>query len=101
MVDFYHREVDMGLNIKKPSTEAAIRELAAWTGQSLTDTVESAVLEKLNQLKTAKRKETLEEHLALLRPIQEALRAQRIDPNDKRTARELIEELYDEDGLPK
>ncbi len=91
----------MGLNIKKPSTEAAIRELAALTGQSLTDAVESAVLEKLNQLLSAKRPQTLQEHLAALRPLQEALAAQKIDPNDARTGRELIEELYDEHGLPK
>jgi hypothetical protein len=31
----------------------------------------------------------------------EAARSQQIDPNDKRTARELLDELYDEHGLPK
>ena len=91
----------MGLNIKKPSTEAAIRELAAHTGQSLTDAVETAVLEKLNQLISATRPKTLEEHLEALRPLQEALAAQKIDPDDTRKGRELIEELYDEHGLPK
>jgi len=91
----------MGLNIKKPSTEAAIRELASITGESLTDAVESAVLQKLHQLKSERRAETLKEHLAFLRPLQDALKAQRIDPDDKRTARELLDELYDEHGLPK
>ncbi len=91
----------MGLNIKKPSTEAAIRELAALTGQSLTDAVESAVLQKLNQLISAKRPKTFEEHLAALHELQGRLQAQKLDPNDKRTGQELLDELYDDYGLPK
>jgi antitoxin VapB len=91
----------MGLNIKKSSTEAAIRELAARTGQSLTDTVEVAVLEKLKQIKSAKQTDTLEEMLARLRPLQHALAARKIRPDDNRTARELLDELYDEHGLPR
>jgi antitoxin VapB len=91
----------MGLNIKKASTENAIRELAARTGESLTDAVEQAVLEKLNHLKSETPPDTLEAMLERLRPLQEALKAKQIDPDDKRTARELIDELYDENGLPK
>ena len=91
----------MGLNIKKPSTEAAIRELAAHTGQSLTEAVESAVLEKLNRLASAKRPQSLEEHLAFVRELHNKLKAQKIDPNDRRTGQELLDELYDELGLPK
>lgn len=48
----------MGLNIKKPSTEAAIRELAARTGESLTEVVESAVREKLERIKATSRPQT-------------------------------------------
>jgi antitoxin VapB len=91
----------MGLNIKKPSTEEAIRKLAHRTGQSLTDAVEQAVLEKLNRLIAAAEPDTLEKMLARLRPLQDALKAQEFDPNDNRTARELMDELYDEHGLPK
>jgi antitoxin VapB len=91
----------MGLNIKKASTEAAIRELAARTGESLTDAVQSAVREKLARLKESKPKETLEEYLAAIKPLQDALKAKQIDPNDRRTGRELLDELYDEYGLPK
>ncbi len=90
----------MGLNIKKPSTESAIRELAARTGQSLTDAVEGAVMEKLNSFKAAEEPDTLEKMLARLRPLQDALKAQQIDPNDNRTGQQLLDELYDEDGLP-
>jgi antitoxin VapB len=90
----------MGLNIKKPSTEAAIRELAARTGESLTDAVETAVLEKLNQLRSAAQPDTLKAMLARLRPLQDALQAKQLDPNDNRTGAEIAEDLYDENGLP-
>jgi antitoxin VapB len=90
----------MGLNIKNPNTEAAIRELASRTGESLTQAVETAVREKLGRIKTAQQPDTLEAMLARLRPLQDALGAQQINPNDKRTARELLDELYDDDGLP-
>jgi hypothetical protein len=43
----------MGLNIKKPATEAAIRELAAQTGQSFTDPVQFAGPRKVKQMKTS------------------------------------------------
>jgi len=66
---------------------SSYRELAARTGESLTDAVETAVLEKLNQLRSAERPDTLEAMLARLRPLQEALKAKQIDPNDTRNRR--------------
>jgi len=91
----------LGLNIKKTELEAEIRELAKRTGQSLTDAIQGAVREKLGRLDQGTRKQTLEEYLAAIRPLQDALKAQQIDPNDRRTSRELLDELYDEHGLPK
>jgi antitoxin VapB len=91
----------MGLNIKKPTTEAAIRELAAHTGQSLTDAVELAVLEKLNRIKSASRPRTGEELLERLQPLLDAIAAERRANNDTRTGKELQDELYDEYGLPR
>ncbi|HEX3810329.1 MAG TPA: type II toxin-antitoxin system VapB family antitoxin [Rhizomicrobium sp.] len=90
----------MGINIKNESTEAVVRELAARTGEGLTGAIETAARERLERL-GQKPKQTLEEFLAAIRPLQDALKAQQIDPDDKRTARELIDELYDEHGLPK
>jgi antitoxin VapB len=101
MVDFYHLEVEMGLNIKRPATEAAIRELATRTGESLTDAVESAVREKLDRIKAAPRARTGTELLERLRPLQDAVAAERRANNDTRTSKELMDELYDEYGLPK
>ena len=91
----------MGLNIKNREAEAAVRELAALTGEGVTETIVGAVREKLDRLKTAKKAQTLEELLESIRPLQEALQRERIDNNDTRTARELMDELYDEHGLPK
>jgi antitoxin VapB len=89
----------MGLNIKNAATESAIRELAARTGESLTEAVKSAVLEKLSRLKAAP-VETAEELLERIRPIQEALARARAESGDTRTSKELLDELYDEHGLP-
>ncbi len=73
---------NVGLNIKKPpSAEAAIRELAAQNRRrALTEAVESAVLEKVDQLKAADRPDTMDAMLARLRPLQNALKASRSIP---------------------
>lgn len=90
----------MGLNIKKASTEAAIRALAARTGESLTDAVETAVQEKLAQLRGAQERETFDEMMAWVKELQDSLKAKRLDPSDTRTGEEIVEEMYDENGLP-
>jgi hypothetical protein len=90
----------MGLNIKNAEAEEAIRQLAELTGEGLTEAVANAAREKIARLKTEKKTQTVEEFLAAIRPLQDALRAQKIDPNDQRTGRELQDELYDEHGLP-
>jgi antitoxin VapB len=91
----------MGLNIKKASTEAAIRELAAETGETLTDAIERAARERLHRLRQEKRGETVESFLAAIRPLQEAVARERRAKGDTRSAQELMDELYDEHGLPK
>ncbi|HVZ68978.1 MAG TPA: type II toxin-antitoxin system VapB family antitoxin [Rhizomicrobium sp.] len=94
----------MGLNIKRPETEANIRKLAAWTGESLTDAIDRAVSEKLARLdaQAARNRpaETAEQILEKLRPLQEAVAAERRSRGDTRTSKELMDELYDEHGLP-
>jgi antitoxin VapB len=94
----------MGLNIKRPETEANIRKLAARTGESLTDAIDRAVSEKLARLdaQAARNRpaETAEQILEKLRPLQEAVAAERRSRGDTRTSKELMDELYDEHGLP-
>jgi antitoxin VapB len=91
----------MGLNIKNAGAESIVRELATLTGEGLTETIVGAVREKLGRLKAEKKSQTVEEFLESIRPLQMALRANKIDPNDNRTSRELMDDLYDEHGLPK
>jgi antitoxin VapB len=91
----------MGLNIKSPSAEQAIRDLAAETGESLTDAVERAARERLARIRAQDKPTTVEEFLAAIRPIQQAIAAERAARGDTRTSRELMDELYDEFGLPK
>lgn len=95
----------MGLNIKKPAVEAKIRRLAERTGESLTDAIDNAVEEKLARLEREDAKKgpakTLEEFEAAMKPYWDQVTEWRRRTGDKRTARELIDELYDEHGLPK
>lgn len=95
----------MGLNIKSATAEAAIRELAAHTGESLTDAIERAARERLSRLKQeqeAKRPaKTLEEFEAAMKPIWDELTEHRRRTGRTYTSKELMDELYDEHGLPK
>lgn len=92
----------MGLNIKSGSAERAIRELAAETGESLTEAVERAARERLERLKAEKRRDqTVEEFINAIRPLQDAVARERRQRGDTRSARELTDELYDDQGLPK
>ena len=67
----------MGLNIKNSETEAAIRALAALTGEKLTVAVHTAVTEKLERTRRAKGKLPLTEYLVSLASLQEALAAKK------------------------
>jgi antitoxin VapB len=91
----------MGLNIKNPGAEAAIRRLATMTGESLTTAVQEAVKEKIARLEETSQPRSGEELLARLRPLLNKIAAERHANNDTRTAKELQEEFYDEFGLPK
>jgi antitoxin VapB len=91
----------MGLNIKNPATEAKIRALAARTGESLTDAVDTAVQEKLEQLEAQQKTVPQEPLMKRLRPLLDMVAAQRKMRGDARTSRELMDDLYDEHGLPK
>lgn len=70
----------MGLNIKNSDTEAAIRELAALTGEKLTVAVHTAVTEKLERVRRSKGKLPLTEYLVSLATLQESLAAKEKTP---------------------
>jgi antitoxin VapB len=91
----------VGLNIKSPSAEAAIRELAARTGEGLTEAVEKAVRERLQRIGQIGEKDSASALLARLKPIQESVAAGRRSRKENRSPRELLADLYNEHGLPK
>lgn len=86
----------MGLSIKSVEAERAVRELAAVTGQSITDAVHGAAVEKLARLgrefrTKAQRRAEVDAWLA-------DLDKRRIP--DAPSREEIEAEMYDENGLP-
>ena len=86
----------MGVFIKNPATEAKIRELAARTGESLTEAIDHAVGERLGRLGPTKRKGRVNrKKLAKLLAYFDSLPK----VNESLTDDEIIG--YDENGLPR
>lgn len=82
----------MPINIKNPEVDALVRELAARTGESITEAVLNALKERL--ARTRPRAAPLREELAAIRK-----RCARLPVHDARPADELLG--YDEEGLPR
>ena len=89
--------VDMSLNIKNETTHALVRQLAALTGQSQTSAVEDAVRRRIAELEQSRTDEEQERRRRIRAVIR---RAQQL-PNTGRTTDEIMDELYDETGLPR
>ncbi len=83
----------MGLNIKHPALEAEIRELAALTGESLTEAIAASVRERRQRL--GRPELTDEQWRAKLTEIQDSVDL----PAEYRTSNH--DDLYDEHGLPR
>lgn len=83
----------MSLNIKNEHTHQLVQELAALTGQTQTDAVNSAVQEKLAALHQRERGGVAEQMLAIGREMSARLQ-------DPYTSTEHGDLLYDEKGLP-
>ena len=83
----------MAISIKNIETERVAREVAAKTGESITEAIQKALEERLDRLKQKRRSQ-----LALAQ-IEEIL--QRVDELpvlDSRTPEEIVG--YDDQGLP-
>lgn len=89
--------VDMSLNIKNERTHELVRRLAALTGQSQTSAVEDAVRRRLAELEEQRSGEEEERRRRIRAVIR---RAQQI-PSTGRTTEEIMDELYDETGMPR
>ncbi|HEX4805665.1 MAG TPA: type II toxin-antitoxin system VapB family antitoxin [Conexibacter sp.] len=83
----------MALNIKDPTTDRLVRELAATTGESITTAVTVAVRERLERIRGMAPIEVRKEELLRI-----AERAAALPVLDDRSPDEIIG--YDEDGLP-
>ncbi len=83
----------MALNIKHPEADRLARELAARTGETITETVINALRERL-------KREGAKSPLSLKDEIMEISRSCAALPDlDRRSADEIIG--YDEHGLPR
>ena len=83
----------MALNIKNEETHQLVRELAALTGESMTQAVTEAVRERLEKVR--REKESRFEHLmAIAKETAPLLR-------DLPPSTEIGDLLYDERGLPR
>lgn len=85
----------MGVFIKKPETEAKIRQLAARTGETLTDAIDRAVDERLAKLGPHRNgrvdRQKVTELLAYFDSLPKT--------NERLTDDEIVG--YDENGLPR
>lgn len=82
----------MAINIKDPATDAAARELAALTGETLTEAVRAAILERHDRMQRQHRRR--QRHSRLQGYIDRA-RARRVDDSV-----DIDAWMYDENGLP-
>ncbi len=83
----------MALNIKDPATDALARELAAQTGESITEAIRVAMSERLTRLR--RQRSVVARAADLQRFIDRGRQRVRLDD---RSAEEILG--YDEDGLP-
>jgi antitoxin VapB len=86
----------MALHITNPKANRLARRLAKQTGESLTNVITEALEEKLRR---DARPKYIDENAKMAELLAIAKRATGLQA-EKKTSRELIEELYNEDGLP-
>jgi antitoxin VapB len=90
--------IGMALHLTDPETDRLVRELARETGETLTVAVSRAVKERLDRVKT-KHDADDERFLADIEKILSGVRPKW--RRGKKTGRDMIDEMYDEHGLPR
>ncbi len=85
----------MGLNIKNERVHALARDAAQRTGLSQTSVIEEALVQYLQRLDSARREDRarVDEILAMFDA--------RLTDDDRAEMRAFMEDMYDEDGLPR
>jgi len=89
--------VAMSLNIKNEKVHDLVRRLAELTGQSQTSAVEDAVRRRLDEVSGARQAEIARKRAA----IDRAVRSFQEDLPPHPTYEEIMDEMYDEKGLPR
>jgi antitoxin VapB len=84
------------LNIKDAETVRLARELADATGQPVTKAIRQALERELQR-----REEEIQETIARVKEISREFRANMPADWHGKTSKEIMDEIYDEDGLPK
>jgi antitoxin VapB len=84
----------MPLNIKDPTTEKSVRELAAITGETVTTAVRRAAEERLQRVRQSRGGRGLADKL-----LEIGRRCASLPDLDQRTADDILG--YDEHGLPR
>ncbi|MDT0156059.1 type II toxin-antitoxin system VapB family antitoxin [Microbacterium sp. ARD32] len=87
----------MSLNIKNERVHDLVRQLAEQTGQSMTSAIEDAVRRRLAELGGAREAEIARRRAAIDRIVASA----RLIPRTGRSTEEIMDEMYDEMGLPR
>jgi antitoxin VapB len=87
----------MALHINDPQTDKLARQLADQTGESLTTAVNKALKERLDRVGTDREAEIQKKMKEIERIAAGAKGLRKL----KKSSRELIDELYDENGLPR
>lgn len=98
MVERLPTEVEIGvqLNIKDAETIRLARALAEQKGESVTATIKAALEREYRE-----REERLQESLRRVREISAQFRAHMPPEWHGKTSKEIMDEIYDEDGLPR
>lgn len=83
----------MSLNIKNEQTHERARQLSKLAGESMTEAVDRAIVERIDRIQRARNQKAISKRLLKIGQECAALPVL-----DKRTPEEM---LYDQDGLPK
>lgn len=85
----------MTLSIRNPAVESRARDMAARTGKSITSVVDEALREYEARRGVSDKTRRFQEIETILAELDA------LPVNDHRTAKEIMDDFYDEDGLPR
>ena len=89
----------MALHIRSPRVDKLAREVSERTGETLTEAIARALSERLDRLKAADRSSEQAMFDKLMEISNRA--AKLLNNTTNKTSTELLDELYDDDGLPR